>query len=100
VFSVCHLDTDSRSSDEHNVQTYWGFKFEQYCTEPDNSGVVNPNNEFAVVVRAKIGAHRLVLSAEMDCSLKESQPTGGPPNMKAMIELKTTLTLTLTLTLT
>lgn len=94
VFSVVHLETDSRSSDEANVQTFWGFKFEQFCTEIDyhTTGIVNPNDEFAAVVRAKIGKHRLVLSAEMDCSVaneKHQQPLQGPPRMELMIELKT-----------
>jgi len=94
VFSVVHLESDSRSSDETSLPTYWGFKFEQYCTvgEDTNTAVVNPNDEFAVVVRAKVGQHRLVLSAEMDCTLKHpqrQQPLQGPPLMDLMVELKT-----------
>ncbi|GAB2235317.1 hypothetical protein Droror1_Dr00025740 [Drosera rotundifolia] len=52
---------------------YWGYCFENLATEDpgrdDGEGIhhIDANVEFCAVFRTKLGAHRLLMGAEMDC---------------------------------
>lgn len=80
--------------------SYWGYSFERLATEEQpHSGrrisngsskhlqadaAVDANVEYCVVLRTKLGAHRIVMGAEMDCY------EGNPDGKRHYIELKTT----------
>nr|DAD18294.1 TPA_asm: hypothetical protein HUJ06_019757 [Nelumbo nucifera] len=52
---------------------YWGYCFESLATEdsrgPDGDGIhhLDANVEFCSVIKTKLGAHRIIMGAEMDC---------------------------------
>ncbi|ERN01052.1 decapping nuclease DXO homolog, chloroplastic [Amborella trichopoda] len=52
---------------------YWGYSFENLATEEsrrndiDNLHPVDANVEFCAVIKTKLGAHRIIMGAEMDC---------------------------------
>lgn len=52
---------------------YWGYCFESLATEDprrgDGEGIhdVDANVEFCAVIKTKLGAHRILMGAEMDC---------------------------------
>lgn len=70
-------------------RTYWGYSFEQVATTDPNEGasedsrIVDANVEYCAVIRTKLGAHRIIMGAEMDCY--ENSRDGK----KYYIELKT-----------
>lgn len=51
---------------------YWGYAFENLATEnsreidADGKGI-DANVEFCSVIKTKLGAHRIIMGAEMDC---------------------------------
>lgn len=51
---------------------YWGYAFENVATENstvtdiDGKGI-DANVEFCSVIKTKLGAHRIIMGAEMDC---------------------------------
>lgn len=90
-FAVCRIGAhiylcefkegpDAFANSAHERTSYWGFKFEQLVTlasrEPIPwekrrrafSAPVNNIEEFCSVVKTRLGAHRLVLGAEIDCA--------------------------------
>lgn len=56
-----------------NDRCYWGYCFETLATEDprraDGEGIhhVNSNVEYCSVIKTKLGAHRILMGAEMDC---------------------------------
>eukprot|EP00743_Colponemidia_sp_Colp-15_P008091 GILK01008767.1.p1 GENE.GILK01008767.1~~GILK01008767.1.p1 ORF type:complete len:384 (-),score=49.13 GILK01008767.1:153-1247(-) len=52
---------------------YWGYKFEQICTEPDSTAAINSNVEYCTIVKTCIGSHRIVLAAEIDCVMPDGK---------------------------
>ncbi|XP_043687100.1 NAD-capped RNA hydrolase DXO1-like [Telopea speciosissima] len=52
---------------------YWGYCFENLATEDsrisDGEGIhhIDANVEFCSVIKTKLGAHRIIMGAEMDC---------------------------------
>lgn len=52
---------------------YWGYCFESLATEDprraDGEGIhhVDANVEYCSVIKTKLGAHRILMGAEMDC---------------------------------
>lgn len=70
-------------------RTYWGYYFEQVATTDPNEGasedsrIVDANVEYCAVIRTKLGAHRIIMGAEMDCY--ENSRDGK----KYYVELKT-----------
>lgn len=52
---------------------YWGYCFEALATEDprraDGEGIhhVDANAEYCSVIKTKLGAHRILMGAEMDC---------------------------------
>uniref|UniRef100_A0A1D1XXH3 Decapping nuclease n=1 Tax=Anthurium amnicola TaxID=1678845 RepID=A0A1D1XXH3_9ARAE len=67
---------------------YWGYSFENLATEGSRDlGVdghgIDANVEFCSVIRTKLGAHRIIMGAEMDCC---DSPDDGK---RFYVELKT-----------
>lgn len=51
---------------------YWGYAFENLATENsrdiDEEGKgIDANVEYCSVIKTKLGAHRIIMGAEMDC---------------------------------
>ncbi|PXF49538.1 Decapping nuclease DXO-like [Gracilariopsis chorda] len=65
---------------------YYGYRFEAICTGAEEE-LVNANSEFCSVARLRLGNHRIIMSAEIDCT------TGDPKNVdnpvRSYLELKT-----------
>ncbi|KAI3430830.1 hypothetical protein D9Q98_009241 [Chlorella vulgaris] len=55
----------------------WGYQFEALCTRQP---VADPSSEFGLLIRTRIGPHRLLLGAEMDCydPQQGQAPTAAP----------------------
>jgi RAT1-interacting protein len=62
---------------------YWGYSFENIATEEGESTGIDANVELCSVIKTKIGAHRIIMGAEMDCC--DSHDDGR----RFYIELKT-----------
>ncbi|XP_021765754.1 decapping nuclease DXO homolog, chloroplastic-like [Chenopodium quinoa] len=68
---------------------YWGYCFETLATEDptrdDGEGIhhIDANVEYCAVIKTKLGAHRILMGAEMDCY---DSPDDG---RKFYVELKT-----------
>lgn len=56
-----------------SFRCYWGYCFESLATEDprraDGEGIhhVDANVEYCSVLKTKLGAHRILMGAEMDC---------------------------------
>jgi len=72
----------------YNPRCYWGFAFENLAAENsremdgDGKGI-DANVEFCSIIKTKLGAHRIIMGAEMDCC--DSTDDGR----KFYVELKT-----------
>ncbi|XP_075264221.1 uncharacterized protein LOC142356142, partial [Convolutriloba macropyga] len=74
---------------------YYGYKFEQLCTDTSTSSqsgsaTVDSTSEFAAVVRLRIGNLRVMMGAEMDCQIP--QTSRNSQDLSSYIELKTAKT--------
>jgi RAT1-interacting protein len=50
------------------LRCYWGYSFENLATfSEEDGGSIDANVEFCSVIKTKLGAHRIVMGAEMDC---------------------------------
>lgn len=69
---------------------YFGYKFEQLCTQPDHTEppVVDATAEYATVVRRSFRELRVMMAAEVDCEHREkgARTRAGDPSY---LELKT-----------
>eukprot|EP00850_Spirogloea_muscicola_P014762 SM000108S14206 [mRNA] locus=s108:121131:124967:- [translate_table: standard] len=66
--------------------TYYGYSFEALATEERRhpaGTAVNANVEYCALMKTKLGAHRIILGAEMDCYER------GEDGARRYIELKT-----------
>lgn len=64
------------TSPQDDRMTYYGYKFEALCTvlggeDPDDAAV-DATSEYAVVVRFRLGSHRVLMAAEVDCYLPQA----------------------------
>jgi RAT1-interacting protein len=72
-------DTDAKRQQEsqrshlQRRMCYWGYKFEQLCTDPSAS--VDANQEYCSVVKTKLNSHRILMAAEIDCQRRRSDGT-------------------------
>lgn len=84
-----HLDVTMQKR-----RSYWGYSFERFATEAPSSrqvngtarkpkNAVNANVEFCAIVKTKLGPHRIIMGAEMDCYDTASD------GRKYFVELKT-----------
>lgn len=64
---------------------YYGYKFEQLCTDPQHPKATAKQDEFCGVFYVRIGKHKMFVGAEMDCYLKPPLQGSAPE----FVELKT-----------
>lgn len=66
-----HLDVEMQKR-----RCYWGYSFERFATEASpprqvngnaRKSTVDANVEYCAVVKTKLGPHRIIMGAEMDC---------------------------------
>ncbi|KNC86045.1 hypothetical protein SARC_01803 [Sphaeroforma arctica JP610] len=99
---LCEIKTEQKEMDTRGkMLCYGGFKFEQYCTVADRAEAqrmaregtrpeiehtpVNNSIAYCAIFRSKLGKHRVVMGAEMDC-LKAD---GRKWDLGSYVELKT-----------
>ncbi|XP_044485825.1 NAD-capped RNA hydrolase DXO1 [Mangifera indica] len=73
VYVDVHKLPERPKSELDRRRCYWGYCFESLATEDprraDGEGIhnVDANVEYCAVIKTKLGAHRLLMGAEMDC---------------------------------
>ncbi|KAH7514313.1 hypothetical protein FEM48_Zijuj11G0075700 [Ziziphus jujuba var. spinosa] len=73
VYLDVHKLPERPQSDLDRRRCYWGYCFETLATEDprraDGEGIhhVDANVEYCSVIKTKLGAHRILMGAEMDC---------------------------------
>ncbi|KAK4364508.1 hypothetical protein RND71_015866 [Anisodus tanguticus] len=73
VYLDVHKLPERPKSELDRRRCYWGYCFESLATEDprrsDGEGIhdVDANVEYCSVVKTKLGAHRILMGAEMDC---------------------------------
>ncbi|XP_057513169.1 NAD-capped RNA hydrolase DXO1-like isoform X1 [Actinidia eriantha] len=73
VYLDVHKLPERPQSELERRRCYWGYCFESLATEDprraDGEGIhhVDANIEFCSVIKTKLGAHRILMGAEMDC---------------------------------
>ncbi|KAJ4849325.1 hypothetical protein Tsubulata_019133 [Turnera subulata] len=87
VYLDVHKLPERPKSELERRRCYWGYSFEALATEdPERDGRihhVDANVEYCAVIKTKLGAHRLLMGAEMDCH--DTTDSGR----KFYVELKT-----------
>ncbi|KAL6620194.1 hypothetical protein ACP70R_035333 [Stipagrostis hirtigluma subsp. patula] len=70
VYLDVHKLPERPKSEMERRRCYWGYSFENLATEnsvdEDGRGI-DANVEFCSVIKTKLGAHRIIMGAEMDC---------------------------------
>ncbi|KAL6843062.1 hypothetical protein ACP4OV_027136 [Aristida adscensionis] len=70
VYLDVHKLPERPKSEMERRRCYWGYSFENLATEnsvdEDGRGI-DANVEFCAVIKTKLGAHRIIMGAEMDC---------------------------------
>ncbi|XP_031501581.1 NAD-capped RNA hydrolase DXO1 [Nymphaea colorata] len=89
VYLDVHKLPERPQSEIDRRRCYWGYSFESIATQDpkgadfDEPQPVDANVEFCSIIKTKLGAHRIIMGAEMDCcDVSES-------GKKYYIELKT-----------
>ncbi|KAH0974167.1 hypothetical protein GBA52_016066 [Prunus armeniaca] len=72
VYLDVHKLPERPQSELDRRRCYWGYCFESLATEDPGRGDggihhVDANVEFCSVIKTKLGAHRILMGAEMDC---------------------------------
>ncbi|KAK2967735.1 hypothetical protein RJ640_012961 [Escallonia rubra] len=73
VYLDVHKVPERPKSELDRRRCYWGYCFENLATEDpdraDGDGIhhVDANIEYCSVIKTKLGAHRILMGAEMDC---------------------------------
>ncbi|CAK9173332.1 unnamed protein product [Ilex paraguariensis] len=73
VYLDVHKLPERPQSELDRRRSYWGYCFESLATEDptraDGEGVhhIDSNIEYCSVIKTKLGAHRILMGAEMDC---------------------------------
>ncbi|XP_040989505.1 NAD-capped RNA hydrolase DXO1 [Juglans microcarpa x Juglans regia] len=73
VYLDVHKLPERPQSELDRRRCYWGYCFESLATEDprraDGEGIqnVDANAEYCSVIKTKLGAHRILMGAEMDC---------------------------------
>ncbi|KAI3756579.1 hypothetical protein L1987_56401 [Smallanthus sonchifolius] len=73
VYLDVHKLPERPKSERDRRMCYWGYCFETLATEDprrdDGEGIhhVDANVEYCAVIKTKLGAHRILMGAEMDC---------------------------------
>ncbi|CAF2023262.1 unnamed protein product [Brassica napus] len=90
IYLDVHKLPERPQSDLDRRRCYWGYCFESLATEDPGRAYgeeihhVDANVEFCSVVKTKLGAHRVLMGAEMDCCDETDE------GRRIYIELKTT----------
>lgn len=87
VYLDVHSLPERPKSELDRRRCYWGYCFESLATEDlgrDGIHDVDANVEYCSVLKTKIGAHRVLMGAEMDCC-----DSWDNNNKRFYIELKT-----------
>lgn len=90
VYLDVHKLPERPKSEMERRRCYWGYCFESLATEDPTRGEgdsihhVDANVEYCSVIKTKLGAHRILMGAEMDCC--DSTDDGR----RFYVELKTT----------
>ncbi|CAN8061507.1 unnamed protein product [Agarophyton chilense] len=79
------IDNDSTNPSAARFM-YYGYRFEALCTGTEEEPV-NANSEFCSIARLRIGNHRIVISAEIDCTTGDPNSIENP--IRSYLELKT-----------
>nr|VDD48707.1 unnamed protein product [Brassica oleracea] len=89
IYLDVHKLPERPQSDLDRRRCYWGYCFESLATEDPGRAYgedihhVDSNVEFVSVVKTKLGAHRVLMGAEMDCCDETDE------GRRIYIELKT-----------
>lgn len=87
VYLDVHKLPEEPRDERQRRMMYWGYSFEQLATQHDTSDeepeCVDANVEFCALIKTKLGAHRIIMGAEMDCFDE------GREGKRQYIELKT-----------
>ncbi|KAK3138869.1 hypothetical protein QOZ80_5AG0374500 [Eleusine coracana subsp. coracana] len=68
VYLDVHKLPERPKSEMERRRCYWGYSFESLATENGEDGRgIDANVEFCSVIKTKLGAHRIIMGAEMDC---------------------------------
>ncbi|KAF6135388.1 hypothetical protein GIB67_027262 [Kingdonia uniflora] len=72
VYLDVHKIPERPQSEEDRRRCYWGYSFENLATESGRADGeelhhIDANVEFCSVIKTKLGAHRIIMGAEMDC---------------------------------
>ncbi|CAN6328390.1 unnamed protein product [Urochloa humidicola] len=70
VYLDVHKLPERPKSEMERRRCYWGYSFENLATEnsfSEDGGGIDANVEFCSVIKTKLGAHRIIMGAEMDC---------------------------------
>ncbi|CAI9095567.1 OLC1v1031552C3 [Oldenlandia corymbosa var. corymbosa] len=73
VYLDVHKLPERPQSEKERRSCYWGYCFESLATEDPTRGDGDPihhvdaNVEYCSVIKTKLGAHRILMGAEMDC---------------------------------
>lgn len=79
VLDIVKLKDESTTPQEpHNKFIYYGYKFEQYCTFPDQISSeiggdlcdlpVDARSEYCAILKTRFDSNRVIIAAEMDCA--------------------------------
>lgn len=96
-FDIVHENRAAESDPAQAKFTYWGYKFEQLCTQStgttQNTTEVNPANQFCALYRLKFdGPFRCLVAAEIDCfdskpaASREKDSDGAPSAKQRLVE--------------
>lgn len=90
VGNTVFLDIRRMDEDTPNLYVrrfmYYGYRFEAICTGVEQEPV-NANSEFCSIARLRLGNHRIIMSAEIDCTAGDPKNVDKP--VRSYIELKT-----------
>ncbi|RLN00615.1 hypothetical protein C2845_PM06G22790 [Panicum miliaceum] len=70
VYLDVHKLPERPKSEMERRRCYWGYSFENLATEnslSEDGGGIDANVEYCSVIKTKLGAHRIIMGAEMDC---------------------------------
>ncbi|KAJ1262738.1 hypothetical protein BS78_09G133000 [Paspalum vaginatum] len=68
VYLDVHKLPERPKSEMERRRCYWGYSFENLATENSSDGKgIDANIEYCSVIKTKLGAHRIIMGAEMDC---------------------------------
>eukprot|EP00249_Psilotum_nudum_P018035 c26609_g1_i1 orf=458-1690(-) len=73
VYLDVHKLPEGHQSERQRRMCYWGYSFEQLATDDcihkanEVDCVVDANVEYCALIKTKLGAHRIIMGAEIDC---------------------------------